>query len=77
MEEKAVKAEEERPAPEKPAGKKVTLRFVGQLNHGSDVGRLTCGDVVLERGEAVEVEPEVARGILEAFAGRYEIEEVR
>lgn len=77
MYEKAVKVDEERPAPVEPASKKVTLRFVGQHNHGLDVGRLTYGDLVLERGAEVEVEPEDAKGILEAFSGRYEIEEVR
>lgn len=77
MEEKAVKADEEKPAPEKPASKKVTLRFVGQHNHGSDVGRLTYEGVVLERGAEVEVTGEQAEGIKRAFADRYEIEEVR
>lgn len=56
--------------------KKIKLRFVSEVPFTGAVGRLTCGDVVLPRGEVVEVSPEQAAQIRKAFAGRYEIEEV-
>jgi hypothetical protein len=69
-------APEVEPKKDLKTAKKVKVIFVDEIPHGESVGRLVHGELVLQRGDEVEVSAAEAKAIKETFGGRYVIEEV-